>query len=36
MAFAIQKANFADILSHEVADFGDIALCLKESRLVLR
>ena len=34
MAFAIQKANFADIQNYEVADFGDIALCSKERRVV--
>ena len=30
MVFAIEKPNLVDIL----ADFGDIALCLKERRVV--
>ena len=31
MVFAIQKANLVDI---QLADFGDIALCLKERKVV--
>ena len=31
MVFAIQKANFVDF---NVADFGDMALCSKERRVV--